>query len=118
MPPPLSIETAAALFLGLLSAALMFDRMSRLWRRYRRGKWARAQADIDALRAMTPSEFEAFTAAAFEARGWRVEIVGRKAAQTADLTFSCSPEGGASSSNASDTPRRWAHLSSAKPWAL
>ena len=31
-----------------------------------------------ALRAMSPNDFERYTAAAFEARGWRVEIVGRE----------------------------------------
>jgi restriction system protein len=76
--PPLTAETAAAIFAGLLGAALALDRIRRLWRRSRRAKWARAQADLSALRAMTPSEFEAYTAAAFEARGWRVEIVGRE----------------------------------------
>lgn len=69
---------APAAFGLALSAALAFRSARRLWQRHRRGKWARGMADLARLHTLTPSEFEAYTAAAFERRGWRVEIVGRE----------------------------------------
>lgn len=78
LPPALTPQDAAAIFGAALAIAFAFRRLRAIWRRYRRGQWARAQRDLSALRAMTPGEFETFTAAAFEARGWRVEIVGRE----------------------------------------
>lgn len=84
-PPPFTAETAAAIFAATLSIAFGFRSLRRALARRRRGKWARGQQDIAALRSMTPSEFEAYTAAAFEAKGWRVEIVGREGRQDGGL---------------------------------
>lgn len=76
--PSITPELAAAVFAAVLSLALAFRRLRRLWQRHRRGKWARGMQGLSALAAMTPNQFEAYTAAAFEAKGWRVEIVGRE----------------------------------------
>lgn len=76
--PPITPETAGAAFAGALSLAFAYRRLRRLWQRHRRAEWARGMEDLSRLRSLSPSEFEAFTAAAFERRGWRVEIVGRE----------------------------------------
>lgn len=66
------------IFAAVLCLALAFRRVRRLWQRHRRGKWAQRMTSLSHLHRMTPTEFEAFTAAAFERRGWRVEIIGRE----------------------------------------
>ena len=77
LDPP-SWQDAAALFSALLAAALSWRALSALLARRRRAKWARRARAISDLLALSPNEFETITAAAFEARGWRVEIIGRE----------------------------------------
>lgn len=76
--PPFTMETAAAIFGGLLGLALAWRGLKRAVSRLRRARWARRQRSISDLLALSPNEFEAMAAAAFEARGWRVEIIGRE----------------------------------------
>lgn len=91
--PQITPETAAAIFAAALSLAFGFRRLRRALARRERRKWARAQSDLAALRAMTPSEFEAYAAAAFEARGWRVQIVGREGRADGGLDLLISAKG-------------------------
>lgn len=74
----LTTQEAAAIFGGVLFLALAWRALRRIIARIRRARWARRQHSRSDLLAMSPNEFEALTAAAFEARGWRVEIVGRE----------------------------------------
>lgn len=69
---------AAAIFAAVLGAGLAWQSLRRTLSRIRRARWARQQRDRSALLALSPNEFEALTAAAFEAKGWRVEIVGKE----------------------------------------
>jgi restriction system protein len=69
---------AAALFTGALMLALAWQGLRRAVSRFRRGRWARDKRSMADLAALSPNEFEAITAAAFEAKGWRVEIIGRQ----------------------------------------
>lgn len=78
MVPDMNMADAAAIFGGALLLALAWRALRRVVARYRRGQWARRQRSRSDLLALSPNEFEALTAAAFEARGWRVEIVGRE----------------------------------------
>lgn len=76
--PEITLNEAAALFVAALSLALAVRRVRRMVGRLFRGRWARGHEDMDALRVMSPNDFERYAAAAFEAKGWRVEIVGRE----------------------------------------
>lgn len=76
--PEITPTEAAALFVAALSLALAVRRLRRTAARFFRSRWARGYGDFDALRAMSPNDFERYAAAAFERRGWRVEIVGRE----------------------------------------
>lgn len=76
--PEISPSEAAALFVAALSLALAVRRFRRMVARLFRARWARGYGDFEALRAMSPNDFERYAAAAFERRGWRVEIVGRE----------------------------------------
>ncbi len=69
---------AAALFTGALMLALAWQGLRRAVSRFRRGRLARGRRSMADLAALSPNEFEAVTAAAFEAKGWRVEIIGRQ----------------------------------------
>lgn len=73
-----TLPEAVALFGAALLAALAWRALRGVVARARRGRWARRQASLSDLLALTPNEFEALTAAAFEAQGWRVEIVGQE----------------------------------------
>lgn len=74
----LNPSDAAALFPPLVAGALALRGLWRLWCRRRRAEWAGGLCSLDVLQTMPPNDFETFTAAAFEARGWRVSIVGRE----------------------------------------
>lgn len=88
-----TLPEAAALFAGALLAALAWQGLRRALARYRRARWARAQRDIADLLALSPNEFEALTAAAFEAKGWRVEIIGREGQADGGLDLLLSKNG-------------------------
>lgn len=75
---PLGWQDAAALFSILLAVALSWRALRGLVARHRRAKWARRARAISDLLALSPNEFETITAAAFEARGWRAQIIGRE----------------------------------------
>lgn len=76
--PAITPHEAAALFAAVLSLAVGLRALRRTLGRISRARWARGKPDMDALRSMSPNDFERYAAAAFEARGWRVEIVGRE----------------------------------------
>lgn len=76
--PEISPHAAAAIFAAVLSLAFALRGLWRLWCRRRRAEWAGGLCSLDVLQTMPPNDFETFTAAAFEARGWRVSIVGRE----------------------------------------
>ena len=91
--PAFTPETAAASFAAALSLALAFRAARRLWQRHRRARWARGMADLYRLRSLSPAEFEAYTAAAFERRGWRVEIIGREGRADGGIALMLSKDG-------------------------
>lgn len=74
----LTMQEAAAIFGGALLLAFAWRAVRRVAARYRRARWARQQHSRADLLALSPNEFEALTAAAFESFGWRVEIIGRE----------------------------------------
>lgn len=71
-------QEAAAVFGGALLLALAWRAARRVVRQRRRARWARRQRSRSDLLALSPNEFEAITAAAFESYGWRVEIIGQE----------------------------------------
>lgn len=76
--PEISPQEAASIFGAALALALAVRGLRRSVGRFFRARWAKGHGDMSALRAMSPNDFERYAAAAFEARGWRVEIVGRE----------------------------------------
>lgn len=74
----ISPERGLFFILAVAGAVTGWARVKRLYARSRRSRWAHQNASIVQLARITPTEFEVFTAAAFERRGWTVQIVGRE----------------------------------------
>lgn len=76
--PSITPAEAASIFGAALALAFAARRLRRAVGRFFRARWAQGHGDMAALRSMSPNDFERYAAAAFEARGWRVEIIGRE----------------------------------------
>lgn len=76
--PQIEPQDAAQIGAAVIALSALARAIRRAWSRRKRARWARRMQRLDDLAAMTPNQFEAYTAAAFEAKGWRVEIVGKE----------------------------------------